>query len=117
MILSMDRVISNQYKLSTTLAPSITISRIHACRALYGINTPIIVTLHLPTPAAGRARVGIIGDLQESFDKFPTLGGKFMLQIPYILYRDYKNNTWTNTLTLGTNYANKSLQIPTHCPT
>ena len=24
------------------------------------------------TPTPGRARVGIIGDLQESFDKFPT---------------------------------------------
>ena len=53
-----------------------------------------------PTP--GRARVGIIGDLQESFDKFPTPGDNFMLQIPYILYRDFKNNetSWTNAPTL-----------------
>ena len=33
--------------------------------------------------------MGIIGDLLESFDKFPTPGDNFMLQIPYILYRDY----------------------------
>ena len=32
----------------------------------------------------GRARVGIIGDLQESFDIFPTPGDNFMLQILYI---------------------------------
>ena len=63
--------------------------------------------------------MGIIGDLQESFDKFPTPGDNFMLQIPYILYRDSKNNenSWTNAPTLGTKYADKSLQISTHCPT
>ena len=71
----------------------------------------------LPTP--GQAQVGITGDLQESFDKFPTPGDNFMLQIPYILYRDSKNNenSWANAPTLGTNYADKSLQIPTHYPT
>ena len=73
---------------------------------------------HAP-PTPGRARVGIIGDLQESFNKFPTPGDNFMLQIPYILYGDFKNNEnlWTNSPTLGTNYADKSLQIPTRCPT
>ena len=73
---------------------------------------------HAP-PTPGRARVGIIGDLQESFDRFPTPGDNFMLQIPYILYGDSKNNEnlWTNAPTLGTNYAYKSLQIPTRCPT
>ena len=42
-----------------------------------------------------------------------------MLQIPYSLYGDSKNNEnlWTNAPTLGTNYAYKSLQIPTRCPT
>ena len=42
--------------------------------------------------------MGINGDLQELFDRFPNLGDDFMLQIPYILYRDYKNNenSWTN---------------------
>ena len=54
-------------------------------------------------------------DFQESFDKFPTPGDNFMLQIPYILYNN--ENFWTNAPTLGTKYANKSLQIPTHCPT
>ena len=35
-----------------------------------------------------------------------------------ILYKDPKNNenSWTNAPTLGTNYVDKSLQIPTHCP-
>ena len=53
------------------------------------------------------------------FDKFPILGDNLMLHIPYILYRDSKNNenSWTNAPTLGTNYADKSLQIPTHYPT
>ena len=73
---------------------------------------------HAP-PTPGHAQVGIIGDLQESFDKFPTPGDNFMLQIPYILYRDSKNNenSWTNAPTLGTKYADKLLQIPTHFPT
>ena len=31
----------------------------------------------------GRAEVGISGDLRELFDKFPTPGDDFMLQIPY----------------------------------
>ena len=39
-----------------------------------------------------------------------------MLQIPYILYRDSRNseNSWTNAPTLGTKYADKSLQIATN---
>ena len=49
--------------------------------------TPIIVTPHLPQP--GRARVGISG---EFLDNFPNHGDDFILQIPYILYRDSKNN-------------------------
>ena len=63
--------------------------------------------------------MGIIGDLQELFDKFPTPGDNFMLQIPYVLYRDSENNenSWTNAPTLETKYADKLLQIPTHCPT
>ena len=71
---------------------------------------------HLPQVGHGW---GLLGDLQESFDKFPTPGDNFMLQIPYILYGDSKNNEnlWTNAPTLGTNYAYKSLQIPTRCPT
>ena len=81
---------------------------------------------HAP-PTPGRAWVGITEDLQELFDKFPTPGDNFMLQIPYILYRDSKNNenSWTNaptlgtnSSTLGTNYADKLCwQIPTHCLT
>ena len=52
------------------------------------------------------------GDFQELFDKFPTLGEDFMLQAPYILYRVLKNEIcWTNTPTLGTNYADKSPPI------
>ena len=31
-------------------------------------------------------------NLQELFDKFPIPGDNLMLQIPYILYRDSKNN-------------------------
>ena len=36
-----------------------------------------------------------------------------MLQIPYILYRDSKNNekSWTNAPTLGINYTDKSPPI------
>ena len=34
----------------------------------------------------GWAQVGISGDLQELFDKFPTPEDSFMFQIPYILY-------------------------------
>ena len=77
----------------------------------------VFTIMHLSS-TPGRAQVGIIGDLQESFDKFPTPGDTFMLQIPYILYRDSKNNenSWTNAPTLGTKYVDKSLQIPTHCP-
>ena len=36
-----------------------------------------------PPPTPGRAMVGIGGDLQKLFDKFPTPGDNFMLQIPY----------------------------------
>ena len=46
----------------------------------YVLYAPIIVTPH--PPHAGRAEVGISGDLQELFDKFPTPGDDFMLQIP-----------------------------------
>ena len=69
-------------------------------------NAPIIVTPHLP-------QVGTGGDLQELLDKIPTAGDNFMLQIPYILYRDSKNNenSWTNAPTLGTKYADKSAPI------
>ena len=47
---------------------------------LVAIN--ILCTYHCHTPPIpGQVRVKIIGDLQESFDKFPT-PGNFMLQIP-----------------------------------
>ena len=61
---------------------------------------------HAPhTP--GRAQVGIIGDLHELLNQFPTPGDNFMLQIPYILYMDSKQNenSWINAPTQGTNYA------------
>ena len=53
-------------------------------------NMPITAVLvmlctyhcHAP-PTPGRAEIGISGDLQELFDKFPTPGDDFMLQIPY----------------------------------
>ena len=63
---------------------------------------------HAP-PTPRRTWVGIIGDLQEHLTNSPTPGDNFMLQIPYILYRDSKNNenSWTNAPTLGTNYADK----------
>ena len=83
-------------------------------------STLLLCTYHCQAPPTpGRARVGIIGDLQKSFDKFPTPGDNFMSQIPYILYRDSKTNenSRTNAPALGTKYADKSLQIPTHCPT
>ena len=64
-------------------------------------NAPTYYCHAPPTP--GRAWVGIIGDLQESFNKFPTPGDNFMLQVPYILYRHSRNNenSWTNAPTLG----------------
>ena len=37
-------------------------------------------------------RSGTDGDLQKSLYKFLTPGDDFMLQIPYKLYRDPKNN-------------------------
>ena len=40
------------------------------------------LSLHAP-PTPGRAEVGISGDLEEIFDKFPHPGDDFMLQIPY----------------------------------
>ena len=92
--------------------------RAHACRGCWYLANlrssnyaPIIVKPHLPQSGKG-------GDLQRLFDKFPTPGDNFMLQIPCILYRDSKNNenSWTNAPILGPNYADKSLQIPTHCP-
>ena len=46
-----------------------------------------------PTP--GRACTG--GDLQKLFDKFPTPGNDFVLQIPYSLYRDFKINEHSRT--------------------
>ena len=38
---------------------------------------------------------------------------------PWGQFRDSKNNenSWSNAPTLGRNYADKSLQISTHCPT
>ena len=51
---------------------------------------------------------------RELFHKFPTPEDDFMLPILYI---DSKNMKFVhNAPTLGTNYADKSLQIPTHCP-
>ena len=78
---------------------------------------PTLMHLSLLCPTYPRSGKG--GDLQESFDKFPTPGDNYMLQIPYILYRDSKinENSWTNAPTLGTKYADKSLQISIHCPT
>ena len=65
--------------------------------------------------------MGIIGDLQELFNKFPIPGDKFYVAKPLhlVLYTDSKNNenSWTKAPTLGANYADKSLQIPTHCLT
>ena len=98
---------------------SITLDSLLVYVGMYGNHHTVMhLSLSRP-PTPGRARVGIIGNLQESFNKFPTPGANFMLQIPYILYRDSKNNedSWTNAPTLGTKYADKSLQIPTHCPT
>ena len=49
--------------------------------------------LSLSRPTYPRSGTGVIsGDLQELFNKFPAPGDDFMLQIPYILYRDSKNN-------------------------
>ena len=50
------------------------------------------------TPTPGHEQVGIGGNLQELFDKFPTLGDDFMLQISEG-FQEY----WTNTPTLRTN--------------
>ena len=75
--------------------------------------------MHLSLSRSTYPRSGTGGDLQGSFNKFPTPGDNFMLQTPYILYTDSKNNenSWTNAPTLGTKYDDKSLQIPTHCQT
>ena len=43
---------------------------------------PSLLLCHAP-PTPGWADVAISGDLQELFDKFPTPGDNFMLQIPY----------------------------------
>ena len=81
---------------------------------------PSIMHLSSHPTYPGRAWVGIIGDLQESFDKFPPLGTILCSKSPtFCIYRDSKNNenSWTNAPTLGSKYADKSLQIPTHYPT
>ena len=67
-------------------------------------------------------RSGTGGDywgFARAIRQIPTPGDNFLLQIPYILYRNSKNNenSRTNAPTLGTKYADKSLQIPTHFPT
>ena len=40
--------------------------------------------MHLTLSCLTYQRSGMGGDLQESFDKFPTPGDNFMLEIPYI---------------------------------
>ena len=68
----------------------------------------------------GDSSTGVIsGDLQELFNKFPAPWGRFYATNPYILYRDSKNNEIFGQMLQpwGQNYTDKSLQIPTHCPT
>ena len=58
------------------------------CINTLDLHAPIIVMPHLPQVGH---RWGLLR-ICKSFDKFPTPGDNFMLKIPYILYRDSKNN-------------------------
>ena len=78
--------------------------------------------MHLSLSPPTYPRSGMVGDywgFARVVWQIPHPWGQFYVANPYILYRDSKNNEnlWTNAPTLGRNYADKSLQIPTHCPT
>ena len=78
------------------------------------------LSLSQSTPQVAWTQVEISGDSQQRFDEFPTPRDNFMVQISYKFVQGSQkinNNetSWTNASTLGIDYADKSLQTPTHC--
>ena len=81
-----------------------------------GYNASIIVTPHLPQVGHGW---GLLGICKSRLTNSPPLGPILCCKSPTFCIGTSKNNedSWTNAPTLGTKYADKSLQIPTRCPT
>ena len=92
----------------------------HHASEFYGVSVrsyaPIIVTRHLPQVGHGW---GLLGICKSHLTNSPPLGPISCCKSPTFCIGTSKNNedSWTNAPTLGTKYADKSLQIPTRCPT
>ena len=77
---------------------------------------PIIVTPHLPQVGHGW---GLLGICKSRLTNSPPLGPILRCKSPTFCIGTSKNDedSWINAPTLGTKYTDKSLQIPTRCPT